>query len=121
MKRPVLLALCGLLLPAAAARTFNAIWPETHCAFWPSINTVYAPDFRPEAFARAKVGMSPDEIRQLLGEPLNVSRASHHPWEMWDYSGKSASWLRGDWAWKYRAVEFKNGVAIKVWSNTQYW
>jgi hypothetical protein len=92
---------------------------ESYCVLWPSIDTVYAPGFTNAAFERVKVGMSKEEVRNLIGRPLDTHPySSRHPAyhergdEVWNYTRDGAcTW--SDWAWLSREVIFRNGRVVQ--------
>jgi hypothetical protein len=95
--------------------------PESYFVLYPSIDTEYAPDYTEEKFDEIQIGMSKDEVINMLGEPFiedstknldGVDLGFRYPdgtTEIWSYTGDGACWF-ADLAWLGRWVYFdKNG------------
>ena len=85
-------------------------------------DTVYATGYSNRGFRQVKVGMDPDEVRKILGEPLDIrtdpyalrSRAGEVSDECWAYS-RSPTHQH----YRQRLVCFRNGfVSVK---QSSYW
>lgn len=84
---------------------------ESYLSIYPSIDTVYAPGYTEAAFDALKSGMTAEEVRAALGEPLwKVSAETcHHLAEGgavgWCYTS-DGSCSFADFAWLGRYVYF---------------
>ena len=89
---------------------------ESYCYIYPSIDTRYTGGFSERAFARIQIGMTRDEVSNLLGAPFGgVSGEAEKQWN-YTQDGK-CQWA--DWAWLGRTVVFENnrvvGKVARVW------
>lgn len=91
--------------------------PEGKFIFYPDIDTYFASGYSNEAFDSITNGMTELQVKKLLQEPLYKSEygADNHfpgkPDAVWFYTGDGAcSWA--DFAWRSRAVCFRNGVVV---------
>ena len=95
---------------------------ESYCVLWPSIDTVYAPGFTDAGFERVQVGMTREDVRAQIGEPLDkdfrsVNRLRHPGYqargdEVWTYT-RDGGCPWSDWAWLSREVLFSNGRVVQ--------
>ncbi len=99
--------------------------PEGVMIFNPNVDTRFAQDFTEHSFEQAALGMSSNEVVDLLGQPLRVSQYDRDnswpgkPSEVWFYTGDGAcSW--GDFAWKGRAICFHSNRVVGKWSTWCY-
>ena len=85
---------------------------ESYCFAFPSIDTRYADGFSEKAFAQVRVGMTMEEVVNLLGTPLGGPSAQANA--QWNFTedGK-CPWT--DWAWLGRTIVFRDDrVAEKI-------
>jgi len=92
--------------------------PEGIFILYPNIDTRFAPGYSEETFNNIPIGMSESEVLNLLREPLVVAelnpdwRIKEEPDTVWSYTGDGASrW--GDFAWRGRAVYFRDGKVVR--------
>jgi len=94
---------------------------EAYCFFYPSIDTQFTPGFSDDAFNKVRADMSSRKVEELLGQPLWVEPYVEHgnTGEVWYYTldGK-CKW--GDWAWKCRKIDLRDGKVFEVISRWQY-
>jgi hypothetical protein len=81
---------------------------EFYCYLWPTIDTQFAIQYSEKAFQKIEPGMTKDDVRKLLGEPIDKV-IKKNGMEMWSYSQDGDSRLY-DFAWLGRMVEFDNGI-----------
>jgi hypothetical protein len=99
---------------------------EAYCFFWPGIDTRYASDYSERSFGRVEVGMTKDQVVELLGAPVRAHGfwRSHPAYkesgdEVWSYTGDGAApW--GDWAWLSREVIFRGNRVVQRVKWTYY-
>jgi hypothetical protein len=110
-----------LAIPALIAVLYLCVagMLEGYCFVWPSIDTVYAPDFTERKFKQIEVGMREEEVVALIGLPFRTDRYSRgHPAykvtgdNVWSYTHDGAAPF-GDWAWLSREVIFRNGSVVQ--------
>ena len=118
--RIVLVAL-GLALPiailAGAVATFGGL--EIECWWNPWIDTRCAPGFSENGFNAVTNGMSKEQVRRLLGEPLGTDQVKQewHPYykpesvEEWYYTSDGKC-VWADWAWLGRRICFNAGGEV---------
>ena len=80
---------------------------EAYCSFYPAIDTIFAPQYTEKGFDRIAIGITVEEVVQILGEPLEKGRASDQPLE-YSYTSDGKCWW-GDFAWLGRTVYFRDG------------
>lgn len=54
-------------------------------------NTVYSKNYSDNAFRKITIGMTKEEVEQLLGEPLFIGKFPESSLEIWDYSEQIGS------------------------------
>ena len=95
---------------------YMGIGCESYCFVSPSIDTHYADGFSEKTFAQVRVGMTKEQVLELLGAPLGDPSAQAN--SQWNFTrdGK-CSWT--DWAWLGRTIVFKDGRVVekiaRVW------
>jgi hypothetical protein len=72
-------------------------------------DTYYSAGYSDSAFRKVKIGMTKDQVRALLGEPLSEYPIVEGGREGWRYS-----WKRTDTHYRARVVIFKDGRVVKV-------
>ncbi len=81
----------------------------------PYIDTRFAPNFTPEKFEKIKVGMTSDEVVEILGEPYTNSSENR-----WQYTGDGKH-LKEDFAWYNCSIEFDGNQNVlfkyELWSH----
>lgn len=51
---------------------------ESYCWFKPYIDTKFAKNYTPQKFEMIKIGMSKNEVYQLIGEPLAIEEVGYN-------------------------------------------
>lgn len=93
---------------------------EQVCPWNPWIDTVTAQDFSDEKFKHIEAGMTMDEVKSILGEPLNTRGGLLYGEDKrWAYTedGKCFWW---DFAWEGREVVFNDGRVVWTKASTNY-
>lgn len=112
----------SLVLGALGVQLVFSGMSEGYCIVWPGIGTRFTSDFTHSGFARVKPGMTPEQVVELIGQPLGTSRSGCAPsgWPAyktgdltWGYS-QDSSRLGGDWAWLAREVVFREGRVVQT-------
>jgi len=89
----------GLPIMVLVFLTVGSGWSEGYCLWFPHIDTVKAPGYTAEKWDAVRVGMSRDEVRSVLGEPLGVSDKA------WQYTRDGRSPVL-DFAWEMKKLYF---------------
>jgi hypothetical protein len=100
---------------------------EGYCIVWPGIGTRFTRDFSHWGFARIKPGMTGEQVKALIGEPMGVGYGcAPSGWPLrkplditWGYSSDSSA-RGGDWAWLSREVVFRDGRVVQTVKWTYY-
>lgn len=82
---------------------------ERYFFLYPDIDTVYASGFSYAKFSKIQVGMSKEQVRQLLGSPF-IPFSHDNRTECWPYSQDGRLWPVGDFAWIFVRVCFEDGM-----------
>jgi hypothetical protein len=91
---------------------------EGYCYFYPSIDTRYADGYSETDFSRLTVGMTRQEVDQIMCPPLYTWTNTTGLLQVyWTGDGKAPF---GDFAWFGRGVEVSNGVVIRVVNQIYY-
>ena len=95
--------------------SFILFWfhSETYCWFYPSIDTRYAPNYSERKFDSIQIGMTTNQLTELLGPPLYQMDKPLTKVSKWCYSDDGACWF-GDFAWLGRSVIVSNGVIVSI-------
>jgi DNA phosphorothioation-dependent restriction protein DptG len=97
MKKPFI-----VLFTAVTIIFLYILTVESYFYPYPEIDTEFAPNFSWNNFNQVQPGMSKEEVRQLLGEPVHDIFSSDHYWQ---YS-KDNKFKIHDFAWILAAVSF---------------
>lgn len=100
---------------------YRYLGAEQYFFVWPSIDTRYSKDYNEEKFNQITVGMSIDDVEELIGQPLRIY---HHGWnnsnEM-TYSYSSDNRFKfADFAWLGREIVFKDDKVIEIRKEIYY-
>ncbi len=88
------------------------IWGfECECMYNPLIDTEYSESFNPYNIPKLKVGMSRDEVVDLVGLPISESNNNM------DYTGDGKCSF-GDFAWYELYLKLENGKVVDI---TSWW
>src|SRR5262245_54878184 len=81
-----------------------------------SISTKDAAGFSEEKFSSISTGMTPTQVRSILGEPLSISRMKERGQEWWYTAPKEPIEGWGTWDGRYLVVS--NGMVAEIYSHT---
>lgn len=68
-------------------------------------DTRYASGYSERAFRAVRSGMSPQEVVELLGEPIDRSRSVQSGLDVWRYSLSPS-----DTSYRIRVIQFRDGL-----------
>jgi hypothetical protein len=116
----ILAILLGLLMLSGLS--------EGYCYFYPSIDTHYAEGYSEKDFSRLSVGMTWEEVNQIMCPPFNtwtnatglvpvLTNETGLVRVYWTGDGKAPF---GDFAWLGRGIELSNGVVTRVVKQIYY-
>ncbi len=77
--------------------------------FYPYIDTIFAKNFTFEKFDSVKMGMSKEEVLEIMEEPMLKSNPGN---ECWWYSGDGKLWPYVDFSWYQYLICFKEDKVI---------
>lgn len=115
------IGVCLVALAVVGGQVVVSGLSEGYCWVWPGIGTRFAAGYSERGFDAIRPGMTPAEVRAILGEPLRSGRGwgsppGHAAWrpgdEVWHYSGEGSS--PGAWAWLAREVSFRDGAVVQT-------
>jgi outer membrane protein assembly factor BamE (lipoprotein component of BamABCDE complex) len=81
-----------------------------------SLSTKDAPGFSEEKFSSISTGMTPAQVRSILGEPLSTSRVKENGQEWWYTAPKEPIEGWGTWDGRYLIVS--NGMVAEIYRHT---
>lgn len=103
----LLIGLLSLILLSVYLITFRG---EDMFVLYPEIDTVFADEFSRAGFEKITIGMSTNEVIDLIGQPLSIDfRQKNNGQEEWSYSCDGALGVWGDKAWFYYGIKIKEG------------
>ena len=86
---------------------------ESLCIYNPLIDTEYSESFNPYNIPKLKVGMTRDEVVDLVGLPISESNNNM------DYTGDGKCSF-GDFAWYDFSIKLENGKVVDITSKWVY-
>lgn len=99
---------------------------EQYYRFDPYIDTQMADDYTPELFDDITVGMTKQEVENIIGLPLFIDSTAINE-QIFRYTndgkllGKEVPWyMANDYAWYGSSIHFKNDTAINCDSGWYY-
>ena len=107
-----MLGLALLFTTIAAGLWIGGCLAADKIVFHHSLSTTRATGFSEQGFTRIRAGMTTDEVRAILGQPLKISRIQDHGQEWWYTAPKEPIDGWGTWDGRYLIVS--NGVVGRV-------
>lgn len=106
--KKIKIAVIGVFLILIVSVVIGVLPPESHFLPNPYIDTVFAENFTWEKYNEIRVGMNPEEVKNLIGEPIGKIGTDTET-ECWQYStdGKASWW---DFSFYQVSVCFKDGL-----------
>ncbi len=85
---------------------------EMHFPFNPYIDTIFAKNFSWDKFNKVEIGMTQEQVRTILGEPLDKTNHDRNnpSYNCWKYSTDGKLWPYADFSYYLTQICFKEGI-----------
>jgi hypothetical protein len=106
-------AVAGVIMTGALPVVLLDGWPDTLFGFVLYEDTQYSRTYTTSGFRRVRVGMTPEHVLAVAGEPLERRPIHERPGEVY------WNWTRspGSHSYRVRSVRFRNGTVVEKHSS----